>query len=356
MATVQKRKSNDGKTRYRVQVRLKGFAPQTATFKRKTDAEKWASATESAIREGRYFQTAEARKHTVAETIDRYLSEHLPISNIRTAKDRVCHLNWWSQRTGDIILADLTPAVLTEKRSELIRSGGPGGKPASAATANRYMASLSHVISIAVREWGWMEISPFQKVSQLKEPRGRVRFLSDDERTRLLDEVQQHSDTLYTVVVLALSTGARQGEIMGLRWQNVELGNGVIRLLETKNNERRAIPLRGYALDLMRERARVRHINTDLVFPSAKRPLKPLSIHKAFREAVKRAGIEDFRFHDLRHTAASYLAMNGATLAEIADVLGHKTLQMVKRYAHLSEQHTASVVERMNTKMFGGNK
>jgi integrase len=102
----------------------------------------------------------------------------------------------------------------------------------------------------------------------------------------------------------------------------------------------------------MKERSKVRHIDTDLVFPSKIRPQKPLLIHKSFPEAVKRAKVEDFRFHDLRHSAASYLAMNGATLAEIADVLGHKTFQMVKRYAHLSEAHTAGVVASMNEKIF----
>ena len=127
----------------------------------------------------------------------------------------------------------------------------------------------------------------------------------------------------------------------------------MIRLLETKNNERRVIPLKGHALDLLRERARLRQIHTDLLFPSQQKPHKPLLIHKAFRDAVRQAEIEDFRFHDLRHTAASYLAMNGATLAEIAEVLGHKTLQMVKRYAHLSEAHTAGVVASMNEKIFG---
>ncbi len=97
----------------------------------------------------------------------------------------------------------------------------------------------------------------------------------------------------------------------------------------------------------------MRRLDTDLLFPSRRHPTKPLSVQEIWKTAIKRAKIEDFRFHDLRHSAASYLAMNGASLAEIADVLGHKTLQMVKRYAHLSEQHTAGVVARMNERIFG---
>jgi integrase len=106
------------------------------------------------------------------------------------------------------------------------------------------------------------------------------------------------------------------------------------------------------ALDLIRQHAKLRRLDTTLVFPDYV-GTKPLSIRDAFANAVKRAGIEDFRFHDLRHSAASYLAMNGASLMEIAEILGHKTLSMVKRYAHLSEQHTRSVVERMNRAVFG---
>ena len=353
MATFQKRKSKAGIVHYRVQVRLKGHAPQTATFKRLTDAKIWAQNTESGIRDGRYFQTVEARKHSVSELVKRYKKEHLAVSGLKTKDDRERHLDWWSDQIGDTTLADLTPAVLTEQRSKLLGGEGAGGKPLSPATANRYMASLSHAVSIASNEWGWLENSPFRKIGQLKEPRGRVRFLSDDERKSLLNECQAHSDTLYAIVVVALSTGARQGEIMKLRWSDIDFSRGIMRILDTKNDERRAIPLKGFAHDLMKERAKVRHIDTDLVFPSKIRPQKPLLIHKSFPEAVKRAKIEDFRFHDLRHSAASYLAMNGATLAEIADVLGHKTFQMVKRYAHLSEAHTAGVVASMNEKIFG---
>ena len=123
-------------------------------------------------------------------------------------------------------------------------------------------------------------------------------------------------------------------------------------LHETKNGERRVIPLQGLALSLMKEHAKVRSLHCNFVFPSASK-CQPIDIRTAWENALKKAKIGNFRFHDLRHSAASYLAMNGATLAEIAEVLGHKTLQMVKRYAHLSEAHTSSVVENMNERIFG---
>jgi integrase len=140
--------------------------------------------------------------------------------------------------------------------------------------------------------------------------------------------------------------------LLGLHWPDVDLKRATLTFQETKNGERRAVPLTGPALALMHQHAKVRRLDTVLVFPDATGK-RPVGIREAWEYAVKQAGIVDFRFHDLRHTAASYLAMSGASLAEIAEVLGHKTLAMVKRYAHLSEAHTRGVVERMNRAVFG---
>jgi integrase len=141
-------------------------------------------------------------------------------------------------------------------------------------------------------------------------------------------------------------------ELLSLTWRDIDLNHGIITLHDTKNGERRTLHLTGIALDLMRQHAKIRRIDSQWVFPAAS-GTKPASIREAWEYALRRANITDFRFHDLRHTAASYLAMNGASLMELADILGHKTLSMVKRYAHLSESHTRGVVERMNRAVFG---
>jgi integrase len=215
------------------------------------------------------------------------------------------------------------------------------------------MAALSHAFTIVVREWGWLDVSPMTKVSKPKEPRGRVRFLSDDERERLLDACKaSYNPYLYPAVVLALSTGTRKMENLGLRWRDVDFQRQTITLHDTKNDERRILPLKGHALDLIQQLFEVRRMGSDFVFPS-RNGKKPFDLRRSWVAAMKNADISDFHWHDLRHSTASYLAMNGATLAEIAEVLGHKTLAMVKRYAHLSEAHTAGVVARMNEKIFG---
>lgn len=352
MANIEKRTIQDGKITYRVKVRLKGFPTQTATFERLTDARKWAQHTESAIREGRHFKTTEAKRHTLKEVIERYIKTVLP-TKPKSAYTQAQQLRWWDEQLGQYVLADITPALIAQHKDKLSQHAIPQKKCRTPATVNRYLAVLSHVFTMAVKEWGWIEDNPLRKVSKMKEPRGRVRFLSDDERTRLLDECKKSdSNFLYMVVVLALSTGARRMEILGLSWDNIDLNRGVITLHETKNGERRILPLTGHALALIKEHAQVRHLNCNLLFPG-KDFKKPIDIRTPFENALKRAGIEDFRFHDLRHSCASYLAMNGASLAEIAEILGHKTLQMVKRYAHLSDAHTSKVVARMNEKIFG---
>lgn len=356
MANIEKRISNDGKTSYRVKIRLKGHPGQSATFERLTDAKKWSQQTESAIREGRHFKTTEAKRHTLTELIERYCRDVLPAK--KSAKDQAQQLAWWKSEIGSYALADVTPSLLAECRDKLGREITVRNKPRSPASVVRYLSALSHTFTIAVKEWGWLEDSPMRKVTKPKESRGRVRFLSDDERMRLLKICKESSNPyLYVVVVLALSTGMRQGEIMGLTWDVVDLNQGRAILHETKNGERRAVAITGHALELIKELSKVRRIDSNSLFPSKEnalqKPQKTMDLRSPWEAAVKKAKLQDFKFHDLRHSAASYLAMNGASLAEIAEVLGHKTLQMVKRYAHLSEGHTARVVASMNNKIFG---
>ncbi|MBF0371703.1 MAG: site-specific integrase [Magnetococcales bacterium] len=352
MAHIQARKGKNGKANYRVQVRLKGHPTQTATFARKTDAQKWASQIESAIREGRHFRTSEAKRHTLGEAVDRYLRDVMP-TKPKQAVDQTRQLKWWKSEIGDYTLADCTPALIAECRDKLGRGLTRKKIPRSPATVTRYLSALSHLFTIATQEWGWIETSPISRVRKPKEPRGRVRFLSSDERERLLKACQESPNSfLYVVVVLALGTGMRRGEIMTLRWPDVDLMQGRITLHQTKNDERRVIPLTGHPLSVLRDFSKIQRLDTDLLFPG-KRLGKTMDLRAPWEAALKKAEIDDFVFHDLRHSAASELAMGGASLAEIAEVLGHKTLQMVKRYSHLSEAHTAGVVSKMNDRIFG---
>lgn len=364
MASIEKRTTDEGKVTYRVKIRLKGHPLQTASFDRLTDAKKWSQHTEAAIREGRHFKTSEAKKYTLEDAIERYFKEVLAHKKSNTVNQEH-YLKWWKSELGAYCLFDITPSMIVKHRNALVGTKNKYGREIGATTANRYTQALGHVFTVSMNEWEWIDTNPVRKISKYKESRGRVRFLSDNERSVLLEACKESDNPhLYLVVVLALSTGARKMEILGLQWKDVDFDRQLMILNETKNDERRVLPLQGFAYKLMLEQREKVKADCNFVFPSKKVSknlqsgkfvYQPIDIRTAWENALIKAEIKDFRFHDLRHSAASYLAMNGATLAEIAEVLGHKTLSMVKRYAHLSESHTSNVVKNMNNKIFGNN-
>ncbi len=352
MAHIAKSTTKRGEPRYRVFIRRRGMKTVTKQFRRKTDAKRWASRTEAAIDEGRFFPKTEAEKRTVGELVERYIEEIVPERPDRDRPKVTNQLRWWTQNLGPLLLSDLKPALIAKQRDRLAKGKALCGRPVGPATVNRYLAVLSHACTLATKEWGWLQDNPVRRVRRLKEPSGRVRFLSEDERTHLLEACQaSHDRRLYPLVLMAVSTGARWGELSALRWREVDLQRGYAVIEHSKNGDRRSLPLAGPLLEVLQEMAKVRRIKTDLVFAG---PAGTVHFPKrVWVKALAEAEVEDFNFHDLRHTAASYLAMSGASLMEIASVLGHRTLAMVKRYSHLSEQHTAEVVARMNRRMLG---
>jgi integrase len=352
MAQIQERVGRTGKVHWRVRVRLRGQRGQTATFSRKTDALHWAQRIEGDLRAGRHFPSNEARRRTLTELLDRYRAEVLPQYSRREQAQRSGKLSWWERQLGARRLADLSAASISECRARLARGEGLSGRPASAATQARYLATLKHVLSIARREWEWIDENPAERVRAPREPRGRVRYLSEAERDRLLAACRASRDQrLYPLVVVALGTGARQGELLRLRWEDIDFQRRTATVHKTKNDERRTLVLAGRVLRVLGELHAARRAGAEEIFAG---PRDGASFpQEAWDDSVKQAQIADFRFHDLRHTFASQLAMSGATLAELADAMGHKTLAMVKRYAHLSEQHTSGVVGRYVERFLG---
>lgn len=362
MATLEKRVPNDTGAgwrtvpkadwqrrhpgaQWRVKIRRKGVPTLTATFERKTDAAAWGAKIETAIKEGRHFGDQEASRHTVSDLVERYVRDVCPQK--KDGDKQAGQLQWWKEQLGAYLLKDLTPALVAEARDKLAATPTLHKKRRSGSTVNRYLAALSHACTQASREWGWIEDNPVKRVSRRKEPKGRVRYLDGAERQRLLAACSNSSASyLYPVVVLALSTGMRKGEIFGLKWRDVDLKRGHVTLHDTKNGQRRGVAIVGHAGETLKDWGNFRELASDLVFP------RTGSFERRWRAARDSAEIQDLRFHDLRHSAASYLAMGGASPSEIAGVLGHKTLAMVKRYAHLSDEHLRGVVSKMNDGLF----
>jgi integrase len=189
-----------------------------------------------------------------------------------------------------------------------------------------------------------------RNVSKLTEGQGRDRVLSQEEKTRLLEEcTNSRNPNLFPIVSLALMTGMRHGEIVGLRWKEIDFVNRTVTLNQTKNGDRRVIPLTGEMEQIFKNCWTYGEEKERLIFRSTKDIVdeKRASIREAFENALHRAGITNFRFHDLRHTAASYMAMAGATQGELMTILGHRSPSMTRRYAHYSQQHLLKLMDRV---------
>lgn len=355
MAVIDERISKKGKKTFRARIRLRGYADQSATFNTKTAAQKWIKVTEAAIIEGRHG-SQQAKHHTLAEAIDRYLDDNLPALSQSEQRNRTRHLEYFKKHLGKMSLQqlcnDAEPLRLQMKK--LAKGQTSHEKPRSPATTNRYYASVSKLFTCCMK-WGWASSNPMRLVDKLHEPDGRDRFLSDAELERLLTATAASKDPYLDIAVkLALTTGGRYAEIMGLTWSSVSLERESITFRKTKNKEIRTVPLVEPALSAVKTLHDDRRKDTDLLFAWTN-PDKPKNIRAGWVNALKAAKIQNFKFHDLRHTCASYLAMNGARPSELAAVLGHKTLAMVKRYSHVSEIHTAELMKDMAAKRFGGN-
>ena len=333
-------------TKYRTRIRRKGKRVYSPLMRRRQDALEWGRVQEAAIDLGQVGAHTAGRVRTVGDLIDRYVERVLRKNDLKDAERREAQLHWWADYFGEHLkLSEVTRRLIAEGRDALAEGEGPSGRPASPATQNRYLGALSHVFTIAVKEWEWADSNPVSNVQRRKEPKGRVRFLSDDERARLLAACEARDDRLHFLVLMALATGARQGELLALRWRDVDFQGEIATLRDTKNGDERVVPVTGTALVEARRRRRVRRIDTDLVFVGDRG--KASFPNELWGRAVRDAGLEDFRFHDLRHTTASYLVMSGCDLRTLAEILGHKTLAMVQRYSHLSNRHIVDAATRM---------
>jgi integrase len=364
MATILRIESElTGKISYRAQVRVKGRPPESQTFSTRKKAESWAKALESAVEDGRHFPQRKSRRTLFVEVVNRYRASALKELPAVSAGKREQHLDWWLKRFGGRTLGEITPDLIAEARDALAAEKFTRGKPRevkglmvppaeyarSGATVNRYLATLSAMFTVASREWRLLDRNPVSDVSKKKATRGRIRFLSDSEREALLKSCGESAwPALHTLVLLAISTGARRSELINLKWADVDLKAARATVHETKNGDPRVLPLVGKALEALRALKLQHSARSQYVF-SALNGLDEPYVHfdSYWHEALKAACIEDFRFHDLRHTCASYLAGQGASLLEIGNVLGHRTMQMTMRYAHLTQTHKVAAIEKM---------
>ncbi len=342
MATIRKRSNRKG-----IVWQIDYYDPQgkrvMKCFPKKADAEAYLGKVVAAKKEGRYHDVFDVKRGTQAtfnELADRYVE------------------NFWSQRCFSRLkyylmdeyraafkgwrLSEITYFDLETFRNRRKTTPTRAGKPRTEATVNREMSTLRHMLNKAV-EWGMLEASPFAKGSRLmlKENNHRLRFLTEAE----IDLLKECSPHLKPIVETAMLTGMRRGELLSLKWEQIR--NGFIYLTETKSGKARQIPINDRLAEVLKEVRRGNQFKSPYVFcdPQGRRFYE---VKRSFASACRRAGIEAFRFHDLRHTFASRLVMKGASLKAVQELLGHADLKMTMRYAHLSQEHLRDSVNLLN--------
>jgi integrase len=290
------------------------------------------------IREGKQPPSI---KKIATFTFNQLADEYLKWSERqRSFKSKKDFMNRLREYFGNLPLRQFTTMAVEQYQTE---KSNKGNKPA---TVNRHIATLKHMFSKAV-QWEMVENHVAEKVRQVKlleENNKRLRYLSKEECHALLNACEQH---LKPIVSMAMNTGMRKGEILNLKWENVDVKNGFILLDKTKNGERREIPINPTLAATLG--TLIRRLDVPYVFynPATGKPYD--NVKKSFNAALKRAGIVDFKFHDLRHTFASQLVMAGIDLTTVRELLGHKSLAMTLRYAHLAPSHKVNAVNILDS-------
>jgi integrase len=290
--------------------------------------------------EGKYFDKGQGDKRTFKDMADKYMTEYAIEKAPKSMSRDETSLNHLIPAFGNKYLSQITPAMIA--RYKVVRRA----QGASASSINKELAFSKHAYNITLKDWEWVTDNPFIKIPMEKVNNGRLRYLTYEEYENLINACDSW---LKPIVITAVNTGMRKGNVMGLTWQQIDLARGMILLEHTKNGERQGIPMNENVKEVFQELSQVRYIHGSFVFtyPDGSQ-VKETAIQRHFKRACKKAGIEDFRFHDLRHTFASWLVQSGVDLYSVQRLLGHKEFKMTQRYAHLAPENLKNAISVLN--------
>lgn len=327
MASVRKR----GARQWQAQVRKRGYPQETKTFETRAAAERWVRQAEHEMDMGYFISRAEAESTTLGELIDRYVEEVTPLK--KGSVPESCRLLAIKRHAlAERFVATLRGADLARYRDERLKTVSPS-------TVRRDLASLSHVFEVARREWGIHFVNPVVDIKMPSDNKPRERRLEPGEEERLLDACRKaRNPFLLPVVLIAIETAMRRSEILSLRWKNVSLHRQIAHLRDTKNGSSRTVPLSAAAVTVLRDLPRNRSAGLFL-------GLTGEAVKLSFVRATRRARINDFHFHDLRHEATTRFFERGLNIMEVASITGHKDLRMLQRYTHLSAEKLAKKLD-----------
>jgi integrase len=320
-------------------VRYRGAIPEART---KWQAEKAEASIRLEVYDGKYGRSA--GNQLVSEFVE---TVYLPWSraNKRSSRDDELHTkvitDFFCEKTFDQISPLLVEKFKKQRRESITRYDRQR-RPAS---VNRELAALSRIFSLAIDN-GIVETNPCKKVRKLREDNERKRYLSTEEEQRLLTALTGKRAHLRPLILLAINTGMRRGELLTLRWSHVDFQRGVIHVTKTKTGKDRDVPINSEVRTILLElQSKAKEENH--VFNNPKTGLNLTDVKTGFKGACKDAGLGDFRFHDLRHTAGTRLADVGADGFTIAEILGHGSLQMTRRYTHATDARKRRAVEAL---------
>lgn len=322
MATISK--TPDGT--YRAKIRKRGYPSVSRNFNKKTLAQRWALQVESEMAKGIFVSTTEAETTTMAELFDCYSEGVAPTK--KSCKDIRYRIKLLNKHFGHLTLANLTSVIIKKYRDDRL-------KKVKSETVRKELGVLRRVVVFTQKE---LEIhlpkgDPMRLVVLPAKAKGRERRFLPGEEEKLLEAASTYGGYIPHLIRFALETGMRRGEMITLCWENVDFRNRVATLRDTKNGDRRVVPLSSMAIDVLQKLPR--HI-TGRVFP-----IRANSVTQAFRRIITKSGISDFRFHDLRHEATSRLFERGFSVMEVSAITGHRDLGMLKRYTHLRAEDLA---------------
>jgi len=290
------------------------------------------------IAEGKWFERLPGQDKTFKELMEKYMVEHSKPKKKTWVRDGVS-LSHISPFFGEYNLMEITPSMISDYKNRRLKEG------AAPATLNRELSLCKHAFNLAYKEWDWVRENPFCKVKMERENNERDRILGHEEEKRLLEV---SPPWLREIITFALNTGCREGEILGLTWQDVDLFKRIVVIHQSKTGHTKTIPVIPTLFELLKIKNKVRHLHHNLVFPSANGTrFTPSNLGRSFRSALKKAKIYNFRFHDLRHSFASRLAQSGVDLYLIQKLLGHRDPRMVQRYSHHSVESLRNGIEAL---------
>lgn len=358
MGTLRVRQDKVGRNRYQMIVEVYRNGRRYAkakTFTTKREAEAWEKKFLYEVDAGLITKEA-LKKRRVSDAIDKYITSVLP-QKPKNAKNVVQHLRWWKAHMGDLQLSEVNPSVLAECRDRLLAEPVVKGRPRSNNTVIRYLASISIVFEYCVKEWLWLSQNPVRSIKKPKVGKGKTRFFDQEEIRKIKSTCEDSkSNLLHSIFVIALHTGMRRGEILSLRWEDVDFKNRELQLPTSKNGEPRDVPMSDEVFKVLSELASSKKANiSGLVFPSPYNPKKPVDIVSSWRRVLKKAGIKGATFHTTRHTACSYLAQLGIASILIARIVGHKDSKTTDRYTHAVKEHTREAIGQLEALIGGKN-